>query len=276
MPTVPNEFKAEGEAREPTGAWVWLVDANLNDSQSIQLTSNNEDVTFNSKTYAAFGVDVGYFQLENQGTIGSSQLVISNAVLDFGDILDRSEGFRDQQITLTLVHTDNLSSPAASIAQTFYVESSTAKGNTALFNVGITSAYRMKTPQDRTSTRRCRWQYKSTECAYTEQSKSVTGATNASPIVLTVVGHNFKSSGTNYVQVSGVGGNTAANGRWPYIVVSADTISLTGSTGNGAYTSGGTAVVNLPTCDRSRLGPNGCHAHDNLLNYGGQDGIPRI
>lgn len=66
---------------------------------------------------------------------------------------------------------------------------------------------------------------------------SITGATNASPIVITSASHGL-NTGTR-VTISGVGGNTAANGTFQITNVSANTFSLDGSTGNGAYTSGG-------------------------------------
>jgi hypothetical protein len=68
-------------------------------------------------------------------------------------------------------------------------------------------------------------------------SGSVTGATNASPIVVTSAGHGL-TTGTR-VTLSGVGGNTAANGTFEATRIDADTFSLDGSAGNGAYTSGG-------------------------------------
>jgi hypothetical protein len=66
----------------------------------------------------------------------------------------------------------------------------------------------------------------------------VTGATNASPIVITSTAHGL-TTGTR-VTVAGVGGNTAANGTHTITRIDANTFSLDGSTGNGAYTSGGT------------------------------------
>ncbi len=71
-------------------------------------------------------------------------------------------------------------------------------------------------------------------------SQAITAATNASPIVATVTGHGY-STGDELV-IEGVGGNTAANGRWIVTVIDADTFSLNGSVGNGAYTTGGTAT----------------------------------
>lgn len=67
---------------------------------------------------------------------------------------------------------------------------------------------------------------------------SITGATNASPIVITSNGHGLVTG--QRVTISGVGGNTAANGTFVVTVLTSNTFSLDGSTGNGTYTSGGT------------------------------------
>ena len=67
---------------------------------------------------------------------------------------------------------------------------------------------------------------------------AVTNATNATPIVITTTSAHGLSSG-NYVSISGVQGNTNANGTWSITVLSTTTFSLGGSTGNAAYTSGG-------------------------------------
>ncbi len=66
---------------------------------------------------------------------------------------------------------------------------------------------------------------------------NITGATNASPIVITSAGHGLQTG--MKVTVANVGGNTAANGTFTVTYVGANTFSLDGSSGNGAYTSGG-------------------------------------
>ena len=70
---------------------------------------------------------------------------------------------------------------------------------------------------------------------------AITGATNASPIVITSSSHGLATG--DQVVISGVGGNTIANKRWFITVLTSNTFSLTGSTGNGAYTSGGQWVA---------------------------------
>jgi hypothetical protein len=67
---------------------------------------------------------------------------------------------------------------------------------------------------------------------------SITGATNASPIVITANNHGLQTGDT--VVISGVGGNKAANNAFTITFVNANQFSLNGSTGNGAYTGGGT------------------------------------
>ncbi|MDQ5870846.1 MAG: hypothetical protein M3547_01385 [Acidobacteriota bacterium] len=74
--------------------------------------------------------------------------------------------------------------------------------------------------------------------------QTVTGATNADPIVMTVVAHGFENG--DFVLQASVGGNTAANGTFKVANKTANTYELTDSAdvdvaGNGAYTSGGTA-----------------------------------
>lgn len=77
-------------------------------------------------------------------------------------------------------------------------------------------------------------------CSQTE-SGNITAATNASPIVISSTAHGLTTGQT--VTVAGVLGNTAANGTRKITYVDADRFSLDGSTGNGAYTSGGTWVT---------------------------------
>jgi len=81
--------------------------------------------------------------------------------------------------------------------------------------------------------------------------KAITGATNATPIVITATSHGFTNG--DLVFVDGVGGNLAANGLWSISGVAANTFNLTdyisgsNSTGSAAYTSGGYAVCLGPS-----------------------------
>ena len=79
-------------------------------------------------------------------------------------------------------------------------------------------------------------------------TRTVTGATNATPIVVTTSAAHGMIPG-NRVEITGVGGNTAANGTFVVTAVGSTTTFSLGDTtdgtsvaGNGAYTSGGTVT----------------------------------
>jgi uncharacterized phiE125 gp8 family phage protein len=78
-------------------------------------------------------------------------------------------------------------------------------------------------------------------CGYGANTvKTITNATNASPIVITINTHGYTTGEEVYIY--DVGGNTAANGQWIITKATDNTFSLNGSTGNAAYTSGGSCV----------------------------------
>jgi len=68
--------------------------------------------------------------------------------------------------------------------------------------------------------------------------KTITGATNATPIVITATSHGYSTG--DVVAIHSVGGNVAANkAGWTITTVDANSFSLDTSVGNGGYTSGG-------------------------------------
>lgn len=72
---------------------------------------------------------------------------------------------------------------------------------------------------------------------------AITAATNASPIAISTTTNHFLTTG-ELLQIANVDGNTAANGTWTVTVTGNQSFTLNGSTGNAAYTSGGTAYTN--------------------------------
>lgn len=102
-------------------------------------------------------------------------------------------------------------------------------------------------------------------------AKAITGATNASPIVITATAHQ-RATGDSIV-ITGVVGNTAANGGFVVTVIDANTLSLNGSSGNGAYTSGGVIAGTTSTVGASFAGFGG-QASFNF--YKGLDSPPTL
>lgn len=67
--------------------------------------------------------------------------------------------------------------------------------------------------------------------------QAISGASNTTDIVITSTAHGLKTG--EKVRITGVEGNTAANGTFYVTVLTANTFQLTGVTGNASYTQGG-------------------------------------
>src|SRR5262249_25502871 len=78
---------------------------------------------------------------------------------------------------------------------------------------------------------------------------TVSAATNASPIVLTVSSMSCVPDAGDRYMVSGVGGNLAANGTYAVMSASSTHLTLVGTVGSGAYTSGGVVIPVGGKCD---------------------------
>lgn len=80
---------------------------------------------------------------------------------------------------------------------------------------------------------------------------TITAATNAVPIVVTSAAHGLTTGAS--VKITGVEGNTAANGTWTITVVDADTFSLDDSAGDGSYRGAGEWVRGIDTISYSNV-----------------------
>lgn len=93
--------------------------------------------------------------------------------------------------------------------------------------------------------------------------KNITGATNTSPISITCTGHGFSTG--DLVYISGVTGNTNANGEYAITVVDANTFTLTGRAGNATYTANSGTVYSLPKSPNGTVIPSGSGVKGRIL-----------
>ena len=125
----------------------------------------------------------------------------------------------------------------------------------AIVNVAngqLSGVYRLANPEQDASTN---WTAMGVPEVAAATSSPITGASNASPIVITSNNHG-RQTGTR-VRIAGVTGNTAANGDWQITRVDANRFSLDGSAGNGAYAGGGTWTALVGIHPRVKAGGQG-------------------
>ncbi len=84
---------------------------------------------------------------------------------------------------------------------------------------------------------------------------TISDASNTSPIVITVTsaGHGLQTN--DYVEITSVQGNTAANGIWQVTRLTATTFSLNSSVGNGSFTTSSQAGLHKITSNTVTLLP---------------------
>ena len=92
---------------------------------------------------------------------------------------------------------------------------------------------------------------------------TILGASNATPIVLTVASTTGLSVG-NSVTIAGVLGNTNANGVWAIQSLTSTQITLSGSSGNAGYTGGGILSVSAVSALGVRT-PTGVASNGQIL-----------
>ena len=92
---------------------------------------------------------------------------------------------------------------------------------------------------------------------------AILNASNASPIVLTVASTTGLSVGSS-ITVTGVTGNTSANGVWTIQALTSTQVTLSGSTGNASYAGGGTLAVSVLSAKGMRT-PTGVASNGQIL-----------
>jgi phage-related protein len=202
MPSIPDDLKAISNDLEPQGATVTLMRIDLpNGSESILLTTNNEDLTFNGDTYQAFSFAIGSDEQNADGNAGETQIVIANRDGEWDDIMNSTEGLTDSQVTLHFGNTLYIATPANWLTTTLIISNATESDQSIVLSIVPVHLFSVTTPQVLVERDACPHTYKD-------------------PVTCRYAG-------------------------------------------------------NLPTCDQTFWGDNGCLAHDNEANFGGSPSIPR-
>ena len=242
MKTINPTLLTELNRLEPNGSILYLVECEINPSQTIYLTDNAESVTFDGNTYETLPLYVETTYDSSTGYVTEASIRMGLAGLPtLRQVIIENRFFVDRPVTIRMVHSAHLGDPAVQDSFDFVIRGGSVSIDGASFSLGGENLYSLRAPSMKFRRNFCQWVYNSFVL-------NVTGATNATPIVLSLDGpHGLKDG--DRIRVEGVGGNTAANGAdWFVTVVNKVSIILQGSVGNGAYTSGGIAAVQGPEC----------------------------
>jgi len=148
-----------------TGAWLILLEVDL-ETETLYLVRNTEDITFDSQIYTAFPFDLSEISEDSKGEIPKLTIKVSNINRVVQGYLEACKGGVGKEITLKVVHSDNLISGVAEISETFIIRATTCDEQWCSFTCQGEYGLQSRRPQQRYMKDFCMLQFKGCQCAY--------------------------------------------------------------------------------------------------------------
>lgn len=110
--TLPANLVIEKNKLNAEYPWLILLKFSLYEGQENEVVyyfvRNYHDITFQDHLYQSFSFDLDLIQQSIDGKIHENTLSISNVTIILQETLEKFDGAVDAEITITLVHVDNL------------------------------------------------------------------------------------------------------------------------------------------------------------------------
>lgn len=165
MKNIPANLIIEKNKITTTNPWIVLLDINL-EGNMIYLCNNNENITFQNRTYTAIPFTVEPTKQDSKGELPTVTLRISNVTHLLMDYMEQYAGGVGATVTLRVVNTGYLSENYAELEMTFDVIKSEASSEWISLTLGAPSPLNKRFPLYRYLANHCRWQYRGLECGY--------------------------------------------------------------------------------------------------------------
>ena len=141
--SLPAELVIEKNKLNAKFPWLALVKFAINEGDSDEIVHrfvrNHPDVTFRGDVYKGFSFDLGVVQERLDGRIHQTTLSVSGVSLELQAELEALGGALNAEITLTIVHADNLASDYAELEFVFDILSTHIGPQSINFAIGAPS-----------------------------------------------------------------------------------------------------------------------------------------
>lgn len=164
MPTLPNALIAAKNLLGDTGAWLILLELQLD--TTLRLAKNTEDVTWNGQVYTRFPIDIGVIGETSKGEIPQIVVLVDNRSQALQAEVEAINGGIGKEVIVSLVHSENLSETNVP-SWTLYVTGCHLDEEWAAFTLGSVNPYHQIWPPDIIRKAVCRHKFKSSICGYT-------------------------------------------------------------------------------------------------------------
>lgn len=146
--------------------WLIALDVQLTTSDYAYLVRNNEDITFDSRTYQAFPLEIDERNQVSQGEIPTLGIRVSNINRLVQNYLEDYGGLVDNEVTLRILSRVGTTWTEA-ISFTYKVLACVADSMWVNFTLGAPNPLNRRFPLYRYISNHCNWKFGSSECNYT-------------------------------------------------------------------------------------------------------------
>ena len=178
---------AKKNAQSDSGAWIIFLSIEYPGESAIRICSNNENTVWDSQTWYPVPFRLGDLEESKEGSIPSTNLVISDPTKIILPYLDEYSGGQGASVYWYLCHSSNLAS-GAEYELVFSITQTTVDSNRNItFSLGAENFYRMRFPKNRYFKNHCQWEtFKGTGCL-----SAVTGSPSAEYTAATTCDRTF-------------------------------------------------------------------------------------
>ncbi len=166
MKGIPEVLVREKNKLFTPHPWLVLLDIELDATHKLYFCSNDENVTFDGRTYEAFPFYLDPTTEDVKGEMPSVSLKVANVTLVIHCYLEELDGAVGASVTVRVVNAEYLTEDVSDLEMTFSALSSEADAEWITFALGAPNLLRQRFPRFRSLAGHCNWDFKSVECAY--------------------------------------------------------------------------------------------------------------
>ena len=165
MYTQDSTFKSEKNKPENQPIYLYTIE-DYDGATDLNLAEYDTDIVYDGITYTKFPIKHDNIGENSQGEIDVFNVSVSNVNRTIQSYLE-SYDLRGKKVIITLVWANQLADVDANIKFTYYIDNYSANQGTVDFS--LSSKYDiidLTLPKSSYNRNYCRWNFKSTECAY--------------------------------------------------------------------------------------------------------------
>jgi len=166
MRNLPSALLRAANRIDQDSPWLILLDIAIESEPVMYLVNNTEDITFDSRTYVAFGFTLDQPKESSKGEIPTLQLAVANATRTLQTYVEQYQGGVGASVTIRIVNAGLLTENYAELTTTLTVQGCKCSSQWVTFTLGAINPLNKKFPPDQYIASSCRFRFKGPHCAY--------------------------------------------------------------------------------------------------------------